>query len=126
MPQDFVPLSRPPETVEQPALWFTFQGTKIALLNRADKPGLPACIQLDVRLDQTEAAEHEGSDDTDSRPDDDVGHQREDAGIDTRRVAEEIARVSKLHFRAGDGAELPASHAKVAVFVFAAGCSWTA
>jgi len=47
MPQDFVPLSRPPEPVRQPALWFTFQGTRIAVLNRADKPGLPACIQLD-------------------------------------------------------------------------------
>ena len=47
MPQDFIPLSRPPETVQQPALWFTFQGTKIAVLNHADKPGLPACMQLD-------------------------------------------------------------------------------
>ncbi|MGQ0750946.1 MAG: NAD(+) diphosphatase [Betaproteobacteria bacterium] len=47
MPQDFIPLSRPPETVQQPALWFTFQGTKIAVLNCADKPGLPSCMQLD-------------------------------------------------------------------------------
>jgi NAD+ diphosphatase len=47
MPQHFTPLNKAPDALDQPALWFAFQGSKIAVLNHADKPGLPTCLQLD-------------------------------------------------------------------------------
>lgn len=47
MPDHFIPLHKPPHQVDQPALWFTFQGARIAVSNHAEKPALPCCLRLD-------------------------------------------------------------------------------
>jgi NAD+ diphosphatase len=45
MADEYVPLIIPPEAHEA-ALWFTFQGSQIAVLNGADNPAVPCCLHL--------------------------------------------------------------------------------
>ena len=46
MPTEFVPLVAAPAKQDAPALWFAFQGSKIAVLSEVDKPGVPCCLDL--------------------------------------------------------------------------------
>ena len=46
MPESYVPLFTPPEGLTQPALWFVFRKAEILVVNGADKPDLPFCIEL--------------------------------------------------------------------------------
>jgi NAD+ diphosphatase len=46
MPDDFIPLLTPPAKSHAPAPWFSFQGTKIAVLNRTESPELPCCAHI--------------------------------------------------------------------------------
>jgi NAD+ diphosphatase len=45
MADEYVPLIIPPQAHEA-ALWFTFQGSQIAVLNGADNPAVPCCLHL--------------------------------------------------------------------------------
>ncbi|MBM3358455.1 MAG: NAD(+) diphosphatase [Betaproteobacteria bacterium] len=46
MAEEFIPLMIAPEGRSGPAMWFAFQGARIAVLNDADKPALPCCADL--------------------------------------------------------------------------------
>jgi NAD+ diphosphatase len=46
MPERYVPLFAPPETRDQPALWFAFQPSGILVINCAERPELPCCVDL--------------------------------------------------------------------------------
>jgi NAD+ diphosphatase len=43
---EFIPLIRPPQPHGEPALWFAFRGSQIAVQNHADKPVVPCCLHL--------------------------------------------------------------------------------
>ncbi len=46
MAQEYIPLTTPPQTRVEPALWFAFQGSQIAVLNGVDRPAMPCCVDL--------------------------------------------------------------------------------
>ncbi|MBI4206279.1 MAG: NAD(+) diphosphatase [Betaproteobacteria bacterium] len=46
MADEYVPLTTPPQAHDEPALWFAFQGSQIAVLNDADQPAVPCCLHL--------------------------------------------------------------------------------
>lgn len=46
MAEEFVPLVTPPQKNQEPALWFAFQGSQIAVLNQPETPAMPCCLHL--------------------------------------------------------------------------------
>jgi NAD+ diphosphatase len=42
----YVPLHAPPETRDEPALWFAFQRSAILVVNGAGEPALPCCVNI--------------------------------------------------------------------------------
>jgi NAD+ diphosphatase len=46
MSDSYIPLITPPESVTEPALWFAFRKTEILVVNGADRPALPCCLDI--------------------------------------------------------------------------------
>ena len=46
MADDYIPLFTPPASRTEPALWFAFRKAKILVVNGADRPDLPYCMEL--------------------------------------------------------------------------------
>ena len=46
MADDYIPLYKPPEGRGEPALWFAFRKAEILVINGADSPVLPYCMEL--------------------------------------------------------------------------------
>ncbi|MGH8634552.1 MAG: NUDIX-like domain-containing protein, partial [Burkholderiales bacterium] len=46
MSNTYIPLVTPPERRDEPALWFAFRKAEILVLNGADRPALPHCLDL--------------------------------------------------------------------------------
>jgi NAD+ diphosphatase len=46
MTERYVPLVAPPETRDAPALWFAFRRSEILVVNGAEQPALPCCLDL--------------------------------------------------------------------------------
>jgi NAD+ diphosphatase len=46
MSDSYIPLITPPESVTEPALWFAFRKTEILVVNGADRPTLPCCLDI--------------------------------------------------------------------------------
>ena len=46
MADDYIPLFKPPATRTGPALWFAFRKAEILVVNGADRPDLPYCMEL--------------------------------------------------------------------------------
>jgi NAD+ diphosphatase len=46
MSNTYIPLVAPPERRDEPALWFAFRKAEILVLNGADRPALPHCLDL--------------------------------------------------------------------------------
>jgi NAD+ diphosphatase len=42
----YVPLITPPDSMTEPALWFAFRKTEILVVNGADRPALPFCLDI--------------------------------------------------------------------------------
>src|SRR3989304_1572188 len=42
----YIPLVTPPERRDEPALWFAFRKAEILVVNGADRPALPHCLDL--------------------------------------------------------------------------------
>ena len=43
---EYIPLVTPPAARDEPALWFAFRKTEILVLNGADRPDVPCCLDL--------------------------------------------------------------------------------
>lgn len=43
---EYIPLVIPPERLTEPVLWFAFRRAEILVLNGADQPALPCCVDL--------------------------------------------------------------------------------
>jgi len=43
---EYIPLVTPPERLTEPALWFAFRKSEILVVNGADQPDLPVCVDL--------------------------------------------------------------------------------
>jgi len=46
MPETYTPLFTPPEKRDEPALWFAFRKSEIVVVNGAERPALPHCVDL--------------------------------------------------------------------------------
>jgi NAD+ diphosphatase len=46
MSNDYISLVTPPERRDEPALWFAFRKAEILVVNGADRPALPHCLDL--------------------------------------------------------------------------------
>lgn len=46
MSDNYVPLVTPPERLSEPALWFAFRKAEILVLNGAERPTMPCCVDL--------------------------------------------------------------------------------
>jgi NAD+ diphosphatase len=46
MSDSYIPLITPPESVTEPALWFAFRKTEILVVNGAERPALPCCLNI--------------------------------------------------------------------------------
>ncbi|MBI2509509.1 MAG: NAD(+) diphosphatase [Betaproteobacteria bacterium] len=46
MADDYIPLFTPPASRTEPALWFAFRKAEILVVNGADRPDLPCCMEL--------------------------------------------------------------------------------
>lgn len=46
MADEYIPLVTPPQRRDEPALWFAFRRAEILVLNGADRPAMPCCVDL--------------------------------------------------------------------------------
>ena len=46
MSDSYIPLVTPPEKVTEPALWFAFRKAEILVVNGAEQPALPCCMDI--------------------------------------------------------------------------------
>ena len=46
MSDRYIPLVTPPERVTEPALWFAFRKAEILVVNGAERPALPCCLDI--------------------------------------------------------------------------------